>query len=303
MNPAEPMSREEAVAEIKKMGKFKASKMLFFQSLSILRSDKEIVLFPVLSTIVSLVLFAILMGVFSLTGILNAQFEFADGSQLPFYGISFIFYVASFFVVTYFRVGLTAVVYARLSGGDIDFKEGMSRANQISGKIFIWSLVAGTVGIILRIISDKSQWLGKLVAGLLGVGWSIATFFIAPTLLLDNVSVWQSVKNSGNVFRKTWGETLITSVSVGLFTFVAIVLTIVFYGVLGFVLSEAGAAFFGLMIVFGLCLATILAIGVLSSCLSEIFKVALYSYARFGTIAQGFSPELIIGGVKESEKK
>lgn len=138
------------------------------------------------------------------------------------------------------------------------------------------------------------------MAGLLGVGWNIATFFIAPTLLLDDVSVWQSIKNSGNVFRKTWGETLITSVSVGLFAFVAIVLSIAFYGALGFMLSKAGVAFLGLMIVFGLCMVTIISVAVLSSCLSEIFKVALYSYARSGTIAHGFSPELIIGGVKES---
>jgi hypothetical protein len=37
---------------------------------------------------------------------------------------------------------------------------------------------------------------------------------------------------------------------------------------------------------------------IISSSINEIFKVTLYSYARFGIIAEGFSPELIVGSIK-----
>jgi hypothetical protein len=219
------------------------------------------------------------------------------------YGIIFIFYVISFFTVTYFQVALTAVVHERISGGNIDFKEGIHRATQILGKIFVWSVIAATVGIVLKVIADRSQWLGKLVSSLLGAAWTIATLFIAPTLLLDNVSVWQSIKNSADVFKKTWGESIITNVSLGLFTFIAILLTVAFYVLLGLGLATIGFNLIGIMGVSILCVLTIILIAILSSCLSEIFKVALYSYARSGKIAEGFSPELIIGAVKEDSKK
>lgn len=299
----QPLSRSEATAELKRLGKFKASKLLFFQSLNLLRKDKEIVLFPVISAVASTVLLALFVGSLWLAGIVGTKGEeVVMNNDGLFYGALFIFYVISYFIVTYFRVGLTAVVYERINGRDIDFKAGMSKAAKISGKIFVWSLLSATVGLILQIISDRSKWLGKLVAGLFGAAWGLMTFFIAPTLLLDDVSVWQSVKNSGNIFRQTWGETLITNVSLGLVSFVAIISSLVVYAILGVAFASAGFGVAGFLVICVLAVLTVMAIAILSSCLSEIFKVALYSYARFGIIAEGFSPELIIGAVKEDKK-
>jgi hypothetical protein len=296
-----PISHEQASAEIKRMGRFRASKMLFTQSLNLLKKDKEIVLFPIVASIASfilLVLFGLgtwLLGVYEI--VMDREVIINDTAL--FYSALFIFYVCSFFFLTYFRVGLTAVVYERINGGDIDFKEGISRASKISGKIFVWSLLSATVGIVLRIISDRSKLLGKLVASLLGAAWGIVTFFIAPTLLLDNVSVWQSVKNSGNVFKKTWGETIILNVSLGFVMFLFILATLAFYGLLTFLVLTSGAMAW-LFVIIPLFFLTLIILSIISSCLSEIFKVALYSYARFGIIAEGFSPELIVGAVKEA---
>ncbi|MEY3784061.1 MAG: hypothetical protein RLZZ230_383 [Candidatus Parcubacteria bacterium] len=297
-----PISREAAAAEIKRMGKFKASKMLFFQAFNLLKKDKEIVLFP----FISFVLMAIVGTVFSvglwLLGVIEIQGEDAVITNMTlFYKFLFVYYVISYFVLTYFRVGLTAVVYERINGGNIDFKEGMNRASKISGKIFLWSLLAGTVGIVLRIISDRSKWLGKLATGLLGAAWSIVTMFIAPTLLLDNVSVWQSVKNSGVVFKKTWGETLIVNISFSLITFLVFLATFVLFGALSVFTLMLGLGPIGLIILGIIFVLTLVTISIISTSLSEIFKVALYSYARFGIIAEGFSPEFIVGAVKEDE--
>jgi hypothetical protein len=217
--------------------------------------------------------------------------------------VIFIYYVLSYFILTYFKVGLTSVVYERMNGGNIGFKEGMGRAAKISGKIFVWSLLAGTVGIVLKIISDRSKWLGKLAASLLGAAWNIVTMFIAPTLLLDNVSVWQSVKNSGAIFKKTWGETLIINISFGLVTFIITLGTLVLFGVLGTLSLTLGLGVISLVVLGILFVFTLITLSIISTSLSEIFKVALYSYARFGIIAEGFSPEFIIGAIKETAKK
>ena len=298
-----PMSREEAIEAVKKMGKFKASWTLFKQSLHILQQDKEIVFFPILSSVILMVvgiLFSV--GLFA-TGVFEAEGENTEiTNQTLFYGVLFIYYIISYFILTYFRVGLTAVVYERINGRDINFKEGMNRAKQIAGKIFVWSIITATVGIVLRIISDKSRLLGKITASLLGAAWGIVTVFIAPTLLLDNVSVWQSIKNSGSVFKKTWGETLIMNISFSLVTLIAFFGTIVLFGVLALTSASLGLGAIVLIIIFILLVFALIAISVISTSLSEIFKVALYSYARFGIVAEGFSPELIIGAVKEVKK-
>jgi len=302
--PPDVMSREEATAAVKKMGRFKASWRLFTQSLQILKQDKEVVLFPILSSVILMVVgVAVVYGVWA-SGLVDTSGEDAVvANTTVFYAVVFMYYVMVSFVLTYFRVGLTAVVYERINGGDIDFKEGMSRAAAIGGKIFVWSLVAGTVGLILKIISDRSQWLGKLAASLLGAAWGIVTMFIAPTLLLDNVSVWQSIKNSGIVFKKTWGETLILNISM------SIVSSVIVFGIFGLFIALAvtsvslGLGAIGLIVIGVLFLFTLIATSIILTSLTEIFKVALYSYARFGVVAEGFSPEFIIGAIKEPKKK
>jgi Family of unknown function (DUF6159) len=298
-----PLSREEAVAAVKKMGRFKASWTLFKQSLHILQQDKEVVLFPILSSIIMMFVGGLFIGGLFLTGAFEAEGETTEiRNQALFYSGLFIYYVISYFILTYFKVGLTAVVYERINGRDINFKTGMNHARKIAGKIFVWSFIAGTVGIVLRIISDKSKLLGKIATSLLGAAWSIVTMFIAPTLLLDNVSVWQSIKNSGSVFKKTWGETLIMNISIGLVTFIAIFGTMFLFIVLAIASAALGLGPIGLILIFILLLFSLIAISVISTSLSEIFKVALYSFARFGIIAEGFSPELIVGAVKEGKK-
>jgi len=296
------ISREEAALRIKKLGKFKASWRLFVQSFNLLMKDKEIVLFPILSTITLMIAAAIFCAGTVFSGLVVIGEEEAQVTNpAVFYGVVFAYYVIAYFLLTYFRVGLTSVVYERINGGDIGFGEGMSRASKIGGKIFVWSLLAGTVGIILRIISDRSKWLGKLVASLLGAAWGIVTMFIAPTLLLDNVSVWQSVKNSAVVFKKTWGETLILNISFGLITMLILFTNIVLFFILGSFVISSGLGSVGIIILGILFILSIIVISIISTSLTEIFKVALYSYARFGIIAEGFSPEFIVGAVKEGK--
>lgn len=292
-------AQSEAATTVKQMGKFKASWRLFKQSLNLLRQDKEVVLFPVMTSLILMITTAVFaFGLYQFSSVLGLAEENTQRNDIAIYSVVFVYYVICFFVATYFKVALTAVVYERINGGNLSFGQGLSKANDIIGKIFVWSLLTSTVGIILKIISDRSKWLGKLVASLLGTAWNIVTLFIAPTLLLDNVSVWQSVKNSGSVFKKTWGETLILNVSFGLITFIFTLGIILFYGILLTLVLSMNAGLFGLIAV-GVCFVlTIIAVSVITNSLNEIFKIALYSYARFGIIAEGFSPELIVGAVK-----
>jgi len=261
-------------------------------------------LFPVVSAItVSAVSILFALVVVALVPL--ADFEAAESTfsqDIVIYGVVFVFYIIAFFITTFFKVGLTAVVYERINGGSLSFKDGIDKAAGISGKIFLWSVIASTVGIILKIISDKSRWLGKLVAGLLGAAWNIVTMFIAPTLLLEDISVWKSIGRSAEVFKKTWGETLIINISFGLITAVFLVFHITVFALLAFGVMSAGMGTTGLIVIGVPFVLSLIAVTIVSNSLNEIFKVVLYSYARFGIIAEGFSPELIVGAVKSDRK-
>jgi hypothetical protein len=73
------------------------------------------------------------------------------------YGILFGFYFVNYFVIVFFNSGLVACANICLSGGHTTLHDGLSTAWSRIGRIFMWSLVAASLGMILRIIEDR-RW-------------------------------------------------------------------------------------------------------------------------------------------------
>ena len=114
------------------------------------------------------------------------------------------------------------------------------------------------------------------------------TYFVVPVLILEDKGVIGSVKESFSLIRKTWGESIIGSVS--------IVVIFVAVGVLG-LLCVLATMFFGNMLVSAvaviLFLLLVVVLAVLYSAMQGIYVTALYTYARTGSVPAAFSRELI----------
>jgi hypothetical protein len=149
-NPPQYQQPSVPVIPEKKIGRFRASYLLTTESFELLRKDKEVMLFPLLSALFCSVLcIAMILGVL-LSG--NAEALATDApvqNDMAAYAWGFGVYLAIFFIATYFQAGLTAVVHTRILGGNASFSDGIRAANSILGKLFAWSLVASTVGMIL----------------------------------------------------------------------------------------------------------------------------------------------------------
>jgi hypothetical protein len=282
-----------------RVGKFKASIMIVSQSWKLLKEDKEILWFPVLSMITSLcalVLMGILFFFMVMGGDVNAFEENTEQAiGLMEYLILIAYYTIMFFIVNFFQAGIYIIAHGRMNGMNLSFTDGIRGARSVAGKIFVWSLISATVGVVLRAIAERSKLIGKIVVGLLGAGWNILTYFSLPALVIGNVSVIESFKQSASTIRKTWGETLIVHIGVGLFFGLLTVAGIVL-GVGVIMLAPITA-----LVVLVLMALFVLAISVISSALGAIFKLALYEYANTGKIPEGFSPELIQNAVRQEK--
>jgi hypothetical protein len=282
-----------------KIGKFKASQMIVKESWDVLNKDKEIMWFPVISFISTLVAI-LLMGVLFYFVALGGNPEvFSHGrhaeNDVAVYGTLLIYYIVVFFIVNFFEAGLFIIVQGRFSGSNLSFMDGLRGAGRNFMKIFYWSLISATVGMILRIISDKSRFIGKIVASIFGAAWGILTYFSLPALVIGNLSIKDSFKESAAIIRKTWGETLIVNFGVGLFfsvlTFILLALSV---GTI--VLVPTFQVFITVATLFILAM---IVMAVISSTLNSIFKLVLFNYARTGQVPQGFSEELVIGAIKK----
>ncbi len=278
-----------------KMGKFAASRTIVRESWSVLKQDKELMLFPIVSAIVSLIAIGILIFWYA-TSMPSIDVETAKESMGPAETVFlFVYYVVIFFIANFFQVGMYTIISARFNGQNLSFGDGVKGAWENMGKIFLWSLISATVGVILRIIAEKFEIAGKIVAGILGAAWSIMTYFSLISLVIGNKSVKESFKESASIIRKTWGETLIVNVGVGFF-FGLITLGVAFaLFVLAFLIQDP-IVIIALVVIFVLYLA---ALSVVSSTLGAIFKFALYEYGRSGKIIPGFTPDVIANAFKK----
>jgi len=297
MQQPQPVQQPQSVTPVK-IGKFKASKMIVRESWNILKQDKELAWFPVFSAIASLFALIVLVLVFFfafLAGDMQALSNLGErGTDIVTYGVIFVYCLVMLFITNYFMSGLYIVVDGRFRGQNLSLGDGIRGANQNIGKIFIWSLISATVGLVLRIISDKSKWLGKLVAFFLGAAWAILTYFSLPSLVIGQRSVLDSFKESAALIRKTWGETIIINFGVGLF------FTFIFLGIFAVcaVLLIIAPVFEMFILVCTLFVFSMIGISIISSTLSSIFKLALYEFALTGNVPAGFTPDLVKGAVK-----
>lgn len=195
------------------MGRISRGWQLAKMSLSIIRKDKEILIFPVLSGIVTIAILAsFVLGTFFTTG-----FDAIAGgsSQWVLYAFFAVFYFVSFFVAIFFNACVIGCATIRMNGGNPTLADGFRIARQNIGRIAAWALFAATVGLIIKMIQDRVGFIGKIIMGALGVAWTIVTYFVVPVLIYEKLGPWGSVKRSASILKQTWGEALVGNLGLG----------------------------------------------------------------------------------------
>ncbi len=112
------------------------------------------------------------------------------------YVLGFVMYVALAFVTIFFNAAVIGTAMKRLQGEDAKISDGLALARQHIGKIFVWALITATVGMILRTIQERSGIVGRILLGIVGIAWTVLTYFVVPVLLFEPVGVGESIKRS-----------------------------------------------------------------------------------------------------------
>jgi len=269
------------------MGTLSRSWDLLGQSFAILKSDKELMWLPILSAIFCLMACVIIGGV----GLLlylppgpiphDPALQKLLGRQMaPFI---FMLYVATYSLATYFNVALVSIAADRLGGGHATLNDGLQAAWDRKWSILQWALLAATVGMVLQMLESRSRVVGRIVSRVAGLGWTLASFFVVPLLVAQNMGPVEALYKSAQIFRKTWGEEV-----AGGFSFQLIFVLLALPGAL----VPVAAVRLGSATLFfpGLALALIywLLLGVVSSAAHGVFVAALYRYATEQKISGGF---------------
>jgi len=274
---------------------------LFSASWSVLREDKRLMVFPVVSAIAGLgvvVVFAvpIFLAFVHTTTTVDAYGVQHQGLAMDPLGwvLTAIGYVIAMYVGTFMNAALIVAANERLTGtGPGTVSSGFAGASAKAGAIFGWVLVAATVGLALRAVEERLGLIGRIVIGIIGIAWSLLTFLIVPVLVLENNSTGASISRSAKLFKTTWGENLIGNAGFGIFTFALILSAgaLFFVGVLTG--TVAGMVFMGVIAVLWL-----LAGSQVLAAMSGIYRVALYRYAVDGQAPQAYATFDFVGAFR-----
>jgi hypothetical protein len=258
-------------------------------SLNVLRSDKELLLFPLVSFIALIVVTIGFAVPFVATGGLDQAF---DGEIRPAALIvAFLFYLVSYTVTFFFNTALVGAAMIRLDGGDPTLGDGFRIAFSRLPQIIVYALIAATVGMILRWISERAGIVGQIISGVIGFAWNLATFLVVPVLVVENVSPIQALKRSGSLLRQTWGEQIVGNVGIGLIFGLLAMAALLIGGFLVYFLAQisvvlAVAGVVALVLLVG-------AIALVGAAVSGIFVASLYRYATKGDAGQMYRPETV----------
>ncbi|MDD1694466.1 MAG: DUF6159 family protein [Methanoregula sp.] len=251
-------------------------------SWDILMDDKKLLVFPVLSGIVTILVVLTFILPILLTG------GFMNSGSIVSIVFLFLFYVASYFVVIFFNTALISCVNARLNGKQMSVGEGLSHSAKHLPAILGWAIIAATVGLILNLLEERAGFIGDIVLAVIGGVWSLVTYFVVPVLVLEDKGVVDSLKESVNLIKKTWGESIVGSASIAIiFVVIGIIAAI---GVFGTMLLGNDTVF---IIALALFLLLVVILAVVYSAMQGIFVTALYTYAKTGAVPSAFSPDLI----------
>jgi len=317
--PATLPSEQQPVQQVQvqlpqpiKRGRLKTGWLLFKQSLRVIKDNPGLSRYVIMSMVWSLGIFAVVVTI-AILDATHAQtffYKAIDSTGKSSYTATLpgllLLAVSGFmatFATYYYGVALSSHVLSIFRGTPSDYKQHIALARTKLVAIATYALIATVIGYLLRLLEERFKLVGFIISRILGALWTLATSFVLPIIADSDESGPKAIKHSVGLFKATWGETIVSRISltgliVLLYVVVGLPLVILLAVVLG---STIGMA--GIIIALALYLIGIIVLAVLNTLASNILNVCLYYYAQYKVIPPSFSPELLASVFIEKKKK
>lgn len=270
---------------------FRRSWELVKISWGVLQQDRELLMFPLLALVGSIIvsiIYGIAVFASGLIDMMTRQGEGQSGTTIIGIIVLFIYYLINYTIITFSNVALTGAVLMRFNGEDPTVSDGFQIASGKLGKIVGYAAINATIGVLLSLIRGNAreskniaiQIIASIVAGLIEGVWSVVTYLVIPVLVAENVGPIDAIKRSGSLVRDTWGRQLAGEFSMGAIFGLLSLAVILLIGVPVFALATSMQSI-ALAVIGGIIvLVLVLGINLVGGALNSIFRLALYRYAH-----------------------
>jgi hypothetical protein len=276
-------------------GTFSDSWKLTKTAFRLIAEDRALLVFPVVAglSILGVIALLILGWVWVAWPLATTQ----GGFQLngTFYAVAIALFVAAYFAMVFLSVYCTAALVGaatlKLSGQQPTAADGWRIARARLGRLFLWSVIAATVGLVIQLVASRVRGVGGAVIRIVGgVAWSVVTYFMVPVIIYEDLGAWKSLARSAHLFTSTLGRTLVSNIVVGLMIAAGVVAALVL-GIAGLFVLVGGSVVLGVLLI-GVGIAVAVIVALIGAAAEGILRAALYRYATTGKI----DPDLLPSG-------
>jgi len=244
-------------------------------ALEVLASDRRLMLIPMLSALCALL---------TLPAAAALGERLHGGSEaLRVLAPVWIATYAISFITVFFNVALVHVVARRWQGEPVGLAAGLRAASRRIVAIAGWSILTTTVGLGLRLVERLTLGISRVV---LGVAWSVASFFVVPVLVIERRRPVRALRRSGEIVRERWAEGIggVTPIALASLMVALPLVGLIF---IGLVFYATGLAAVGLLAM-TIGVTAIVGVWIVSGAVTQVFTLAVFQHATGGSYHDGF---------------
>lgn len=262
-------------------------------SYNVLRSDPELMVLPFISMLGVIMVSIVFFVPVYFSGMLDNVGQEGQSINIVGLAVLFVYYLVMYTIIIISNVALVGAAMMRLRGEDPTVRDGINIAMQHLGQIVGYAAISATIGLVLKMLRDQDNIIGRIIAVVVNVAWNVVTFLVIPVLVVENVGPVEGIKRSTALLRKTWGEQLVANGGIGLVLGLVTFAIILVVGVPLFLLAVASGSAVLIFVAIALLVLVVMAISLFGAALNGVFQAALYNYASTGTAGQGFDEHLV----------
>lgn len=263
------------------------------QCLAILRKKKSLLLFPFISTIFTVIaLVACLYPIAHTEKLLFLNPKAVTREMLVVYYVLFlILFFLSHLFVAFANAGLAYCIDKELRKEPYTITQGFISIFKHAPRLYFWTTIMTSFGIFVRFAEYWSdRWPNsKLETELLaGLPWLMASFFVIPLLIIENLPTFSALKKSAHLFRSAWGKEVIAQHNIN-FIIAPLRIVSVIPAVIGVLIDHHTALIIGSTFT----AITFLSISILNLTRYAILTQAFYFYAEKIPLSEHFEMDTL----------
>jgi Family of unknown function (DUF6159) len=263
------------------------------KSWALLKSNKQLLRFPIYGALASLAVVIVLVG--------PGLYLIDDGERVVGGLITALGLYGSSFIAIYFGVALAATADAIFHGREATIADGFAVARERLGAIAGWAALAALVGLIISLLQRGGNIGEVIAAGLVGAAWSLITFMAIPVITFEATGPWATLKRAATLFKERWAGQVTGNVAIGGIVFLVGVLPailLIAIGIAAWTSNDGGDSLAAGAVIVAVGVALLAVSMLVVQALRGVFGVALYRFATGGEVAPGYSQDELEAAVK-----